>query len=75
MIPSGLLLVIASVIGLLTALGNWRSLRQPQGAEPPEHGRAHFMAFGGLLVSCLFLLGVVMFGLPALIVNACSQAR
>lgn len=71
----GLVFVVASVIGLLTALGNWRALRQSGGAEPPEYGRARFMAFGGVLVSALFLLGIVLFGLPALIVNACSQAR
>lgn len=61
--------------GLLTAIGNWRAVGSASGDEPPEWGRAHFMSFGGTLASALFLLGIVLFGLPPFLVNACSQAR
>ncbi len=67
--------IVIALIGLVTAIGNWRALPQP-GREPPaELGRAQFMAFVGVLTSVLFLGGIVLFGIPPFLVNACSQAR
>jgi hypothetical protein len=67
-------LVVAS-IGLLTAVRSWRALPQPRGEATAARGRAHFMAFLGVLTSVLFLGGLVLFGVPAFLVNVCSQAR
>ena len=66
---------IVALIGLATALRSWRALPQPGRDATPELGRAHFMAFVGVLTSVLFLGGILMFGLPPFFVNACSQAR
>jgi len=68
--------VIIAVIGLLVAIGNWRAV-QPAATrgDSPEWGRAHFMSYGGVLVSALFTLGIVMFGFPAFVLNACSPIR
>jgi len=65
--------VIVGIIGLVISLGSWRAV-QPSAkrGDSPEWGRAHFMSFGGVLVSALFTLGIVMFGIPAFVLNACS---
>ena len=68
--------VIIAVIGLFIALGNWRAVQpSAQRGDTPEWGRAHFMSFGGVLVSTLFTVGIVLFGIPAFLLNACSFAR
>jgi hypothetical protein len=33
------------------------------------------MAFTGMVTSSLFLVGIVWFGFPAIVVNACSEVR
>ncbi|HEU4697816.1 MAG TPA: hypothetical protein VFS40_01410 [Gemmatimonadales bacterium] len=38
-------------------------------------GRARFLAYGGMFTSGLFLLGILLFGLPALLVQACAKAH
>ena len=65
--------VIVGIIGLVISLGSWRAV-QPSASrgDSPEWGRAHFMSFGGVLVSALFTLGIVLFGIPAFVLNACS---
>jgi hypothetical protein len=84
-------MLIAALVGLGLAVGSWRALgpkRVPRGAReereererregnsPPELGRARFMALAGVLVSGLFASGLVLFGVSAFLVNACSQAR
>jgi len=62
--------------GLAVAVHNWRAV-QPQArrGDPPEWGRAHFMAFGGVLISVLFVGGIVLFGLPTFLVDACRQSH
>jgi len=65
-----------AVYGLIVSLSNWRALHpQPQRNEQAEWGRAHFMAFSGVLLSALFMGGIVLFGLAPFFVNSCSQAR
>jgi hypothetical protein len=74
----------AALYGLLVAIGNWRAV-QPQPSSNDDAtadlerqaawGRAHFMAFSGILASGLFGLGIVLFALPPFFINACSQAR
>jgi hypothetical protein len=42
---------------------------------PTVRGRARFMALAGVVMSSLFVLGIVLFALPPLFVNWCNQAR
>ena len=68
--------LIVSAAGLATAFANWVVLRTSGAYNgSPEWERARFMAFGGILLSVVFLAGIVFFGLPAFLVSACSQAR
>ena len=71
------LMLVASLTGLALAAGSWRALSGGRGDAdaPPELGRARFMALAGVLVSVLFTGGLVLFGISAFVVNACSQAR
>jgi hypothetical protein len=70
------LMLVASLSGLALATGSWRALSARREARPaPEIGRARFMALAGVLVSVLFTGGLVLFGISAFVVNACSQAR
>jgi len=71
-----LALALVGVWGLYVALANWRALRGDHSpGDLPAWGRARFMSFGGVLVSALFVLGMVMFALPGVVVDACSQLR
>lgn len=71
-----LIALAASIAGLVVSLGSWRALHpKPNRGSTAEGGRAHFLAFVGVLASALFIGGIVLFGLPPFLVNACSQAR
>lgn len=71
-----LALLIVAVAGLVIAVANWRAVGgRPTGDEPPEWGRARFMSYAGVLAGVLFTAGIVLFALPVLFVNPCSQAR
>ena len=65
-----------AALGLLIAARSWRATRlDGDTAKPAATGRAHFMAFTGMIASALFLLGIVWLGFPVIVVNACNQAR
>ena len=71
-----LVALVAAIAGLLVSLESWRALHpKPDAESSAEWGRAHFLAFVGVLASALFIGGIVLFGLPPFLVNACSQAR
>lgn len=71
--------IVAAVLaatGLVIAVRSWRATRADyDSGKPAAFGRAHFMAFTGMIASSLFLVGIVWFGFPAIVVNACNQAR
>jgi hypothetical protein len=79
------LTLLAAFAGLAVAIGSWRALSAAAaaaheelsraGSPAMELGRARFMALAGVLVSVLFAGGLVLFGISAFLVNACSQAR
>jgi hypothetical protein len=64
---------IVAAIGLAIAMKSWRDTRSVGTA--PALGSAHFMAFTGSISSALFLIGIVWFGFPSVVVDACNQAR
>ena len=65
-----------AAVGVLMAWGSLRRVRRDGAAgEAPARGRAHFMALTGVLVSILFLYGIVLFGFSGFVVNACNQMR
>jgi hypothetical protein len=65
-----------AALGLLIAARSWRATRfDGDAAKPAASGRAHFMAFTGMIASALFFIGIVWLGFPAIVVNACNQAR
>jgi hypothetical protein len=61
--------LIIALAGLVAAIGNVR------GARAVENGRAAFLAIGGAFSSALFTVGILLFAVPALVVNVCDQAR
>ena len=63
-----LVCLIVALVGLFAAIGNVRS-------RDATNGRATFLSLGGAFTSALFTLGIVLFALPALVVNVCNQAR
>jgi len=70
-----MLLAVAAAIGLVVAVGNYRALPARRAADAPAiEARTRFMAVGGMLVSILFLLGLLFFALPPMLVG-CAQAR
>ena len=69
-------LAVIAVVGLVVAIGNWRSIHETSSAEEPAAvGRMHFMSLAGVIASGLFVLGIVLFAVPPLFVNACNHVR
>jgi hypothetical protein len=59
--------VVALVIALAAGTTAWRSWRATR-----REGRTRFMAIAGMLVSGLFVLGVVMNSIPLFLVSLCG---
>jgi hypothetical protein len=76
-VVSAALLVVA-VLALLTAIRSWRMTKQPAnsaaaaGDEARGVGRVRFMAQAGVLVSGIFVYGVVMAAVPLLAMRPCT---
>ncbi|HEY9225657.1 MAG TPA: hypothetical protein VIP11_03355 [Gemmatimonadaceae bacterium] len=68
----GVFLLIA-LVGLVVAIDNYRRTRDD--AARLAFGRASFMAIGGFFSSVVFTIAIVLFAMPALIVNVCNQVR
>lgn len=70
---------IIAIVGLVIAISNLRRVGDGGDREmpgvPTVRGRARFMALAGVVMSSLFVLGIVFFALPPLFVNWCNQAR
>ena len=69
-------LVVAAAAGLVS-LRSWQSVRKehPSGEEhllETGEGRSRFMALGGMLLSGLFFFGIVLNGLPFLLLGPCG---
>jgi hypothetical protein len=74
-----LVLLAVAVTGLVLAVGTLREVHRHRVAadreDMPRATRVRFLAFGGVLVSSLFAVGIILFALPTLMVSACTQAR
>lgn len=58
--------------GLIAALANYRTLHREAALND---NRATFMTVTGIFGSAVFVAAIVLFAMPALIVNVCDQAR
>jgi hypothetical protein len=73
---SGVALGVALMAGGLA----WRSWRTTQHKSAGEHeallevgeGRTRFMALAGMLLSAVFLMGIIMNAVPVLMLRACG---
>ena len=71
--------VVALAIALAAGITAWRSWRATRHEHPGSHeallevgeGRTRFMALAGMLVSGLFVLGVIMNAIPLFIMPLC----
>jgi hypothetical protein len=71
-----IVLVLVGVAALGTAIHSWRLMRHGHPAEHHEllevgEGRARFMAFGGVLLSVMFLFALIMSALPVFTNSLC----
>lgn len=71
-----LVLILVGVAALVTAIRSWRATRHGRDAEHHEllevgEGRARFMAFGGVLISTMFLFALLMSALPVFTNSLC----
>ena len=80
LVMSAVLLVVAAA-ALAVAMRSWRRTRQEgrRNRSPDHHetvevgeGRTRFMAMAGILVSGIFLFGVLMNGLPLIAMPGCA---
>ncbi|WOD15015.1 hypothetical protein [Paraburkholderia kirstenboschensis] len=75
--------IVALLVGIAGVWVAWRSWRIARGARPDSAasesdtaaGRTRFLAMAGLILSLLFLVGVVTAGLAVLLVSPCSAWR
>jgi hypothetical protein len=71
-----LVLLLVALAALATAVQSWRDTRHGHDAEHHEllevgEGRARFMAFGGVLLSVMFLFALIMSALPLVTNSLC----
>jgi hypothetical protein len=69
-------LILVGLAALVTAIHCWRETRHGHDAEHHEllevgEGRARFMAFGGVLLSTMFLFALIMSALPVFTNSLC----
>jgi hypothetical protein len=72
--------LVAAAVSLAAGATAWRSWRSTEAERPGGHehlletgaGRTRFMALAGMLVSGLFLIGVIMNTIPLFLVPPCG---
>lgn len=75
--------LVICAVGLVMAVGGlWIALRHRRAlgvatstSDAPSLGRARFMAASGILLSVLFIGGIVLMALSALFLDVCERAR
>ena len=71
-----IVLVLVGIAALFTSIHSWRETRHGHDAEHHEllevgEGRVRFMAFGGVLLSTMFLFALIMSALPVFTNSLC----
>lgn len=75
--------IVALLVGIAGVWVSWRGWRMTRAARPDPAsagsdsgaGRTRFLAMAGLILSLLFLVGLVATGLAVLLVSPCSTWR
>ncbi|ASW03128.1 hypothetical protein [Paraburkholderia aromaticivorans] len=70
--------LLIGVAGVWAAWRGWRSAARPDPASPASDasvGRTRFLALAGIILSLLFVVGLVATGLAVLLVSPCSAWR
>lgn len=68
-------LLIVAVSGAIVAYGNWRALSgSREFAHAEGIGREAFMSVGGILLSVVFIIGILWAGIPLLMLEQCMRA-
>lgn len=65
--------LLVALVGLAVAIDNYRRMRTA-GANVP-FGRAEFLAVGGVFASAVFASAIILFAIPAMVVNVCNHVR
>lgn len=79
--PSYVQIIICAIGFAASLVGLWISVRNLRGSAfaddgvTPARGRARFMAMVGVLISVLFAGSIVLYALPAFVLDACHRAR
>lgn len=68
----GICLLVA-LAGLCVAIDNYRQMRSRAANVP--FGRAEFLSVGGVFASVVFASAIILFAIPALVVNVCNHVR
>ena len=66
-----LIALVVTVAALLVALRNWRAAGSIAEREAPDENRTRFLSLAGVLVSALFILAIVLNGVPVLLLSPC----
>ncbi len=68
--------LVAAIVGLRIALAHQRALGALDATgESPTRERSRFVAASGVLVSALFIGGILLFALSAIVTNVCERAH
>jgi hypothetical protein len=66
---------LVAAAGLFTGYQSWQVIRRARAEGQQVPSSASFIAFAGIFVSLIFLLNIILFGVPVFVVNVCSKIR
>ena len=69
------LLVVATVIALAVSVPALNAAVRRRGAANGDPEKIHYLSMMGLLVGATLTLGVLLAGLPALMIGSCGEMR
>jgi hypothetical protein len=68
----GMMELVVGIGGLLVAVSSWRAGRR--GPDDEVGSRVRFMALGGILMSAVFVAGIVMATISPFLIGPCGPA-
>lgn len=66
--------LFVAINGLRVSLSHHRALAAATPSTAPIRGRLRFMATSGVILSALFIAGIVLFALSAVFLDVCERA-